>query len=145
MILTRRGFLFSAGAVAIASGAMPLAKAIEWVEAEAPKVEVVKYLGRFVRVAGSGIMGDGLVVAAPGKRVEAWRISGGVYDVTLYPRSSLREALDMLGAGAETIYVPDFAKRRNEVRSIAMEDRELAGMLEFAQASFSGRRRIILS
>jgi hypothetical protein len=58
-MLTRRGFLFALGAVAL--GAPPLARMIE---TALPQLELYEpSLGlRLVRTAGSGILGDGLLV-----------------------------------------------------------------------------------
>lgn len=143
MILTRRGFLLGAGAVAVAAQALPLANAIAWAEQELPKeIEVVRLLGRIVRVAGSGVMGDGLIVAAPGKQVESWLLTTGHYGFTVYPRTPISRALEALReAKSDTAYIPDFRRRAAEIRALAAEDPQLAAVLEYARDS---SRRIIL-
>jgi hypothetical protein len=141
--LTRRGFLFGAGAVAIMSGAMPLSQAIEAVFKE-PQIEAVKHVGRIVRVAGSGALGDGLIVAAPGSRVAADILTSGYYGPTVYPGTPIREALATI-RGESTIFVPDFMRRRLEIAELALEDPELAGVIEYAQAMVRGRGRRIIT
>ena len=146
--LTRRGFLLGLGAVAVATQALPLARAVEWVGADLASsadegLTIVRFMGRIVRVAGSGLYGDGLIVAPPGGAIPSWVVTGGYYGHTIYPRTPVRQALEWFKQGdVERVYVPDFQRRRLEIRELALEDPEFAAVAEFAREH---TRRIILS
>lgn len=148
-MISRRGFLLGAGAIAVVAQTMPLARAVEWAETKLvaePELVVVRHIGRIVRVAGSGLYGDGLIVAAPGQAVPDWVLTGGHYGHTVYPREPMRAALESLRvSGAERVYVPDFMRRAAEIRGLAAEDPELAAVLEFARSSVSGSGRRIIT
>ncbi len=146
--LTRRGFLLGAGAVAVAAQALPLARAVAWVgtdlaQAKDESLTIVRYMGRVVRVAGSGIYGDGLIVAPPGAAVPDWVLGSGDYGRAVYRSTTVRTALEWLKeGGVERIYVPDFQRRLLEIRDLALEDPEFAAVAEYARER---SRRIMLA
>jgi hypothetical protein len=79
-ILTRRGFLFALGAVALS--AAPLSKAIAAAEPLIAKYEPARALDVMIfRTPGSGIMSDGLLVCRRGFNIMDW---GGALAVGRY-------------------------------------------------------------
>lgn len=150
-VLTRRGFLLGAGAIAVASQVAPLARAVEWAQTglldqDIEGIQVAHEIGRIVRVAGSGVMGDGLIVAAPGRQVMDSHISLSNYGRPIFPSTPIRRALEYLEKDpASTVHIPDFQRRAAEVADLMLADPELAAVCAYAKAAVRGRGRRIIT